>query len=107
MSGRAGAGASARRAVPYSRPRHRDRRHCLALASERPDCEITAVDVMPDAVALALRNAAHLGIANVTIRQSDWFAALAGQRFAMIVSNPPISTLQTRISPRAMCALSR
>ncbi|HBT5189214.1 TPA: peptide chain release factor N(5)-glutamine methyltransferase, partial [Klebsiella quasipneumoniae] len=59
----------------------------LALASERPDCEITAVDVMPDAVALALRNAAHLGITNVTIRQSDWFAALAGQRFAMIVSN--------------------
>ncbi len=28
MSGRAGAGASANRAVPYSRPRHRDRRHC-------------------------------------------------------------------------------
>ncbi len=41
----------------------------LALASERPDCEVTAVDVMPDAVALALRNAAHLDIANVTIRQ--------------------------------------
>ena len=61
----------------------------LALASERPDCEVTAVDVMPDAVALALRNAAHLDIANVTIRQSDWFTALAGQRFAMIVSNPP------------------
>ncbi|PSD00690.1 hypothetical protein C7D74_21160 [Klebsiella pneumoniae] len=39
----------------------------LALASERPDCEVTAVDVMPDAVALALRNAEHLGIANVTI----------------------------------------
>ena len=54
-----------------------------------PDCEVTAVDVMPDAVALALRNAAHLDIANVTIRQSDWFSALAGQRFAMIVSNPP------------------
>jgi release factor glutamine methyltransferase len=79
----------------------------LALASERPDCEVTAVDVMPDAVALALRNAEHLGIANVTIRQSDWFSALAGQRFAMIVSNPPISTPPTRISPRAMCALSR
>ncbi|MCS6067898.1 peptide chain release factor N(5)-glutamine methyltransferase [Klebsiella variicola subsp. variicola] len=61
----------------------------LALASERPDCEVTAVDVMPDAVALALRNAAHLDIANVTIRQSDWFSALAGQRFATIVSNPP------------------
>ena len=61
----------------------------LALASERPDCEVTAVDVMPDAVALALRNAEHLSIANVTISQSDWFSALAGQRFATIVSNPP------------------
>ncbi len=29
----------------------------LALASERPDCEITAVDRMPDAVSLAQRNA--------------------------------------------------
>ncbi len=79
----------------------------LALASERPDCDVTAVDVMPDAVALALRNAEHLGIANVTISQSDWFSALAGQRFATIVSNPPISTPPTRISPKAMCALSR
>ena len=44
---------------------------------------------MPDAVALALRNVEHLGIANVTISQSDWFSALDGQRFATIVSNPP------------------
>ncbi len=61
----------------------------LALASERPDCQITAVDVMPDAVALALRNAEHLGISNVTILSSDWFSALAGQHFDLIVSNPP------------------
>ncbi|MDQ8575881.1 HemK/PrmC family methyltransferase, partial [Klebsiella aerogenes] len=26
---------------------------------------------------------------NVTVLQSDWFSALKGQRFAMIVSNPP------------------
>ncbi|MZT08918.1 HemK family protein methyltransferase, partial [Citrobacter amalonaticus] len=39
----------------------------LALASERPDCEVTAVDRMPDAVALAQRNAAHLAINNVHI----------------------------------------
>jgi len=61
----------------------------LALASERPDCHITAVDLMPDAVALAQRNAEHLGIANVALRQSHWFSALNGQRFATIVSNPP------------------
>lgn len=61
----------------------------LALASERPDCHITAVDLMPDAVDLARRNAEHLGLANVTLLQSHWFSALAGQRFATIVSNPP------------------
>lgn len=61
----------------------------LALASERPDCQITAVDVMPDAVALALRNAARLGFNNVKIQQSSWFDALVGQQFDMIVSNPP------------------
>lgn len=61
----------------------------LALASERPECRVTAVDFVADAVALATRNAEALGIANVTLRQSDWFSALAGQMFSMIVSNPP------------------
>lgn len=61
----------------------------LALASERPDCTLTAVDYVADAVALAQRNADNLGINNVTILQSDWFSALGEQRFAMIVSNPP------------------
>ena len=61
----------------------------LALASERPDCDVTAVDRMPDAVALAKRNAQHLAIKNIHILQSDWFSALDEQQFAMIVSNPP------------------
>lgn len=61
----------------------------LALASERPDCQVTAVDVMPDAVALALRNVARLGFNNVKIQQSSWFDALVGHQFDMIVSNPP------------------
>lgn len=61
----------------------------LALASERADCKVTAVDFMPDAAALAARNAAHLALNNVTVLQSDWFSALKGQKFAMIVSNPP------------------
>ncbi|WP_373963727.1 peptide chain release factor N(5)-glutamine methyltransferase [Kosakonia sacchari] len=61
----------------------------LALASERPDCNVTAVDLIPDAVALAQRNAAHLNITNIEILQSRWFSALEGQQFAMIVSNPP------------------
>ncbi|HDR2685997.1 peptide chain release factor N(5)-glutamine methyltransferase [Enterobacter sp. BNK-18] len=61
----------------------------LALASERPDCEVTAVDVMPEAVALAQRNVARLGFPNVTVLQSSWFSALDNRTFGMIVSNPP------------------
>ncbi|MGF6421358.1 release factor glutamine methyltransferase [Lelliottia sp. 489] len=61
----------------------------LALASECPDCQVTAVDVMPDAVALAQRNLARLGFSNVQINQSSWFSALAQHAFEMIVSNPP------------------
>ena len=47
------------------------------------------VDRMPDAVALATRNKQHLAIDNVCVLQSDWFSALQGQQFDMIVSNPP------------------
>jgi len=61
----------------------------LALASERPDCTVTAVDRMPDAVNLANRNRQNLAIDNVHVLQSDWFSALQGQQFEMIVSNPP------------------
>lgn len=61
----------------------------LALASERPDCSVTAVDVMPDAVVLAQRNVARLGFNNVAVLQSSWFAALENRMFEMIVSNPP------------------
>ncbi|MGF6435329.1 peptide chain release factor N(5)-glutamine methyltransferase [Kosakonia sp. 1610] len=61
----------------------------LALASERPDCQVTAVDLIPDAVALAQRNADHLGIRNIEIVQSRWFSALEGEQFSLIVSNPP------------------
>jgi len=61
----------------------------LALASERPDCEVTALDVVPEAVALARSNAESLGITNVKVLHSHWFNALDAQRFALIVSNPP------------------
>ncbi|CCJ75585.1 peptide chain release factor N(5)-glutamine methyltransferase [Cronobacter muytjensii] len=61
----------------------------LALASERPDCQVTALDVVPQAVELAKRNAQRLGIDNVTALQSHWFCALTDARFSLIVSNPP------------------
>ncbi|EKM6456383.1 peptide chain release factor N(5)-glutamine methyltransferase [Cronobacter dublinensis] len=61
----------------------------LALACERPDCQVTALDVIPEAVELARRNAQRLGIDNVTVLQSHWFSALTDARFSLIVSNPP------------------
>lgn len=61
----------------------------LALASERPDCHITGVDLQPDAVALAQHNAAKLAIHNAQFMAGSWFTPLAGRRFALIASNPP------------------
>lgn len=61
----------------------------LALASERPHWEVTAVDNQPAAVALAIENCRRLGLPNVRINRSDWFSNLAGEEFALIVSNPP------------------
>ncbi|WP_435926730.1 peptide chain release factor N(5)-glutamine methyltransferase [Dryocola sp. BD613] len=61
----------------------------LAIASERPDCDITALDLIPAAVELARGNADRLGITNVKVLQSHWFSALNTQRFSIIVSNPP------------------
>ncbi|WP_034949174.1 peptide chain release factor N(5)-glutamine methyltransferase [Erwinia oleae] len=61
----------------------------LAIASERSDCRVTGVDRIAGAVALAEENARRLGLNNATFLCSNWFAALEGQRFTLIVSNPP------------------
>lgn len=63
---------------------------CVAvtIALERPHAIVTAVDRSPAALALAQRNARDLD-ATVRFLQSDWFAALAGQVFNLIVGNPP------------------
>lgn len=61
----------------------------LALACERNDWNITAVDFQPQAVALAEENRAAHKLNNVQIVQSNWFAALPAVKFDLIVSNPP------------------
>lgn len=61
----------------------------LALASERPAWRLTGVDRIDEAVALAERNRAALKLTNVGFKPSHWFSALSGQRFTLIVSNPP------------------
>jgi release factor glutamine methyltransferase len=63
---------------------------CIAitLALERPLARVTAVDRSSGALAVARRNAGRLD-ADVEFLASDWFAALAGRRFDLIVGNPP------------------
>lgn len=61
----------------------------LALASERPAWQVCGVDRVPEAVALAERNRQRLRLDNARFCASHWFSALAGERFELIVSNPP------------------
>lgn len=61
----------------------------LSIAQGRPDAEVVAVDASEAALQVARGNAQRLGIANVNILCSNWFSALAGQRYDLIVSNPP------------------
>ena len=61
----------------------------LAIASERPRAQVVATDASAGALAVARRNAQRLGIGNLRFVHGDWLAPLAGERFALIVSNPP------------------
>lgn len=61
----------------------------VAVAHTRPDADVTALDVSPDALAVARANAAANG-ASVRFLESSWFDALApGETFDVIASNPP------------------
>jgi release factor glutamine methyltransferase len=61
----------------------------LAIAQARPHAQVIAVDVSPQALAIAATNMRALNIRNLTVKQSDWFSALGDQQFDVIVSNPP------------------
>jgi len=61
----------------------------LSIAHARPDIEVTAVDAAQEALEVARENAQRLNLGNVRLLRSDWFSTLAGERFDLIVSNPP------------------
>ena len=61
----------------------------LTLAAEIPTADVTAVDVSPEALALARENAERLGLtARVSFLQSDLLKAVEG-KFDLIVANLP------------------
>jgi release factor glutamine methyltransferase len=62
----------------------------LALAKERPEADITATDISGAALAVARQNAAELGFEDrIQFLLGDAFEPVRGERFDLIVSNPP------------------
>jgi release factor glutamine methyltransferase len=61
----------------------------LAIASERPRARITGIDVSPSALEVAIQNARDLGLSNLDWRLGSWFDPVPGERFDLIVANPP------------------
>jgi ribosomal protein L3 glutamine methyltransferase len=61
------------------------------LAAMRfPDAEINAVDISADALEVAARNVEEHGLGErITLRRGDLFAPVAGERYDLIISNPP------------------
>ena len=61
----------------------------LAIASQRPQTKVIAVDASLEALKVATENAQDFKLANVRLLESNWFSALEGEKFDVIVSNPP------------------
>ena len=65
---------------------------CIAvsLAYYIPECNVTAIDKMSDALAIAQRNAITNGVADrVRFMKSNLFEELENEQFDVMVSNPP------------------
>jgi release factor glutamine methyltransferase len=60
----------------------------LSIAHSCPAAQVTAVDRSASALGVAMDNARQLGLRLEGLR-GDWFEAVAGRRFDLIVSNPP------------------
>lgn len=61
----------------------------VSIARARPACRITAVDIDESALTVAADNVRSNGVSNVECIKSDWYGALDGRVFDVIVSNPP------------------
>ena len=65
---------------------------CLAIlaALQFPRAKVDAADIAEDALAVAKRNVRDYGLGGrVRLVKSDMFSALGGQRYDLIISNPP------------------
>ena len=64
----------------------------IAMAHYNPDWHVDGVDISDDALALSRENEKRLHVQNVRFLKSDLFAGLTGERYDLIVTNPPYVT---------------
>ncbi len=73
----------------------------IAMAHYNPDWHVDGADLSADALALAHENQQRLHVENLRLLQSDLFAALAGEHYDLIVTNPPyVTNAETDALPR-------
>lgn len=61
----------------------------VTIAAERLQSQVSLVDVSDTALEIARANAAHWAPANTTLLRSDWYSAIAAERYDLIIANPP------------------
>ena len=64
----------------------------IAMAHYNPDWHVDGIDLSDDALALARENQERLHVDNLRLLKSDLFAALSGEHYDLIVTNPPYVT---------------
>lgn len=73
----------------------------IAMAHYHPDWHVDGADLSPDALALARENEERLLVRNVRFVLSDLFSNLLGERYDLIVTNPPyVTNAETDALPR-------
>lgn len=61
----------------------------VTLAVERPNAQVTAVDISLAALAVARHNAQQHQVTNIDFYQSHWFDHVLNAPFYLVISNPP------------------
>jgi release factor glutamine methyltransferase len=61
----------------------------LAVASERPAWQVTAIDASSQALQVAQANADRAGLQRVSFLHSNWYEAVSEHRFDLLLANPP------------------
>ena len=61
----------------------------ITIAAERPQTQVTLVDASETALEIARANAGQWAPGNTTLLHSDWYSAVAAERYDLIVANPP------------------